>query len=63
MTHIRHGDDVLVSAHGNSLRAIIMVLDDLKEEDVPALELDTGVPIIYDFDLDGRVKTKTVLLK
>jgi 2,3-bisphosphoglycerate-dependent phosphoglycerate mutase len=63
MTHLRHGDDVLVAAHGNSLRAIIMVLDDLKEEDVPTLELDTGVPIIYEFDLEGRVKAKTVLLK
>jgi 2,3-bisphosphoglycerate-dependent phosphoglycerate mutase len=54
---------VLVSAHGNSLRSIIMVLDRLSEEEVPTLELDTGVPIVYEFDLDGKVQQKTVLLK
>jgi 2,3-bisphosphoglycerate-dependent phosphoglycerate mutase len=63
MAHIRHGDNVLVAAHGNSLRSIIMVLDNLSEADVPALELDTGVPIIYDFNLDGKAQKKTVLLK
>jgi 2,3-bisphosphoglycerate-dependent phosphoglycerate mutase len=63
MDHIRHGKNVLVSAHGNSLRSIIMVLDRLSEEEVPTLELDTGVPIVYEFDLDGKVQQKTVLLK
>ncbi|HEY9736753.1 MAG TPA: 2,3-bisphosphoglycerate-dependent phosphoglycerate mutase [Trichocoleus sp.] len=61
MSHIKQGDNVLVAAHGNSLRAIIMVLDQLKEEDVPTLELVTGIPIVYEFDSDGNVLKKIIL--
>lgn len=63
MSHIQQGDNVLVSAHGNSLRAIIMALDNLTPEQVLDLELDTGVPIIYVFDEAGKVVEKQVLLK
>lgn len=63
MGHIRQGDDVLVAAHGNSLRAIITQLDNLKPEQVPGLELDTGVPMVYTFDGKGSVPQKTVLQK
>ncbi len=58
---IRMGKDVLVVAHGNSNRAIVMALDDLSEEEVPGLELPTGVPLIYDMDENGNVKDKRVL--
>lgn len=61
LTHVKHGDDVLVSAHGNSLRSIIMVLDRLSEEEVPNLELATGIPIIYDIDSEGNVTDKVTL--
>ncbi|HEY9764235.1 MAG TPA: 2,3-bisphosphoglycerate-dependent phosphoglycerate mutase [Trichocoleus sp.] len=61
MLHIKQGDNVLVAAHGNSLRAIIMELDNLKAEDVPALELATGIPTVYDFDNDGNVVKKIIL--
>lgn len=47
---LKKGKNVLVSAHGNSLRSIIMVLDKLSKEQVVHLELQTGLPIIYDFD-------------
>ncbi|MDP8929726.1 MAG: 2,3-diphosphoglycerate-dependent phosphoglycerate mutase, partial [Actinomycetota bacterium] len=50
---IRLGKDVLVVAHGNSNRAIVMMLDDMSEDDVPGLELPTGVPLIYDLEEDG----------
>jgi 2,3-bisphosphoglycerate-dependent phosphoglycerate mutase len=63
MSHIKQGDNVLVSAHGNSLRAIIMDLDSLVPEQVPGLELDTGVPIVYTLDTAGQVLEKRVLLK
>ncbi|MDP1835501.1 MAG: 2,3-bisphosphoglycerate-dependent phosphoglycerate mutase [Chlamydiales bacterium] len=43
------GKNVLVSAHGNSLRSILMYLDKLSEEEVVSLEIPTGVPIFYDF--------------
>jgi 2,3-bisphosphoglycerate-dependent phosphoglycerate mutase len=53
---IKQGNDVLVVAHGNSNRSIVMDLDGLSEEEVLALELPTGVPRVYDLDDDGSVK-------
>lgn len=63
MCHVKQGDHVLVSAHGNSLRSILMELDELSPEEVPKLELDTGVPIVYDFNEMGQISQKTVLTK
>ncbi|HEY9888100.1 MAG TPA: 2,3-bisphosphoglycerate-dependent phosphoglycerate mutase [Candidatus Obscuribacterales bacterium] len=63
MEHIRQGDNVLVSAHGNSLRAIMMELDALPPEAAPSLELDTGVPIVYTLDEAGIVLEKQILKK
>jgi 2,3-bisphosphoglycerate-dependent phosphoglycerate mutase len=40
----------LVAAHGNSLRALVMHLDQLSEEQVLELEIPTGVPLVYDLD-------------
>jgi 2,3-bisphosphoglycerate-dependent phosphoglycerate mutase len=48
--HLIEGRNVFVSAHGNSLRSIIMRLDGLSKEEVVALELPTGLPIIYDYN-------------
>ena len=61
MTHLKQGDNVLVSAHGNSLRSIVMVLDNLNEEEVPHLNLATGIPIVYDINSEGKVVSKEVL--
>jgi 2,3-bisphosphoglycerate-dependent phosphoglycerate mutase len=55
------GKNVLVVAHGNSNRSIVMKLDDLTEEGVLALELGTGVPLVYDLDPDGAVLGKAIL--
>ena len=55
------GDNVLVAAHGNSLRALIMQLDRLDPSEVPGLELATGVPIIYDMTAEGKMTDKIVL--
>lgn len=51
--YLKQGKNVLITAHGNSLRSIIMKLDGLTQEEVLHLELATGVPVIYDF-VDGR---------
>lgn len=48
--HLASGQNVLVSAHGNSIRSIIMHLDGLSKEEVLKLEVGTGVPIIYEYD-------------
>ncbi len=52
---------VLVSAHGNSLRAIVKDLDGLSDEEVVALEIPTGVPIVYRLDGEGRRVDKRIL--
>jgi 2,3-bisphosphoglycerate-dependent phosphoglycerate mutase len=57
---LRQGKHVLVAAHGNSIRSIVMKLDALSAEQVVALELETGVPLVYDVRLDGTVASKQV---
>jgi 2,3-bisphosphoglycerate-dependent phosphoglycerate mutase len=52
---IRQGKDVLVVAHGNSNRAIVMALEGLSPDEVLALELATGVPRVYELAEDGTV--------
>jgi 2,3-bisphosphoglycerate-dependent phosphoglycerate mutase len=52
---------VLVAAHGNSLRALIMELDNLGRDEVTKLNLATGVPIIYELDETGQTISKTDL--
>lgn len=48
------GEQILISAHGNTLRALIMALADMAEEEVEKFEIPTGTPIIYRFDAKGR---------
>lgn len=55
---VADGRDVLVFAHGNSNRAIVMELDGLSPDQVPGLELATGVPVVYDLAEDGTVRSK-----
>ena len=52
---------VLVAAHGNSLRAMVMALDGLTGEEIVGQEIATGVPIVYELNADTTVKTKMVL--
>src|SRR5262245_47589918 len=52
---IAAGRNVLVAAHGNSLRALIMKLEGLTGEEIVARELGTGIPIVYRLRADGRV--------
>ena len=47
---IIEGKNILVAAHGNSLRSLVMQLDDLSKEEVIPLEIPTGAPIIYSFE-------------
>ncbi len=55
------GRRVLVAAHGNSLRALVMVLDRLTPATIPSMELATGVPIVYRLNPDSTVESKDVL--
>ena len=55
------GQNVLVAAHGNSLRSLVMVLDRLSKEQILALNLATGVPMVYKLKADSTVTSKEVL--
>jgi 2,3-bisphosphoglycerate-dependent phosphoglycerate mutase len=55
------GERVLVAAHGNSLRALVMVLDRLTPNTVPAMEIATGIPLVYRLHADTTVASKEVL--
>lgn len=58
LPYLANGSNVMISAHGNSLRSIIMYLDHLTEEQVVHLELGTGVPIIYEYN-QGKFSKQT----
>ena len=58
---LKAGKNILVVAHGNSLRALIMHLDNLTGEEVVKLEIPTGVPILYEFDKDMKIVSKKEL--
>jgi 2,3-bisphosphoglycerate-dependent phosphoglycerate mutase len=58
---IRQGKNVLVVAHGNSNLAIVMRLEDVPVDEIPGVELATGVPLVYDLAEDGTMRGKTVL--
>ena len=59
--HVLRDETVLVSAHGNSLRALIMALEGRSGEEIVKLELATGVPIVYTLNADSTVKSKDIL--
>ena len=46
------GKNIIIVAHGNSLRGLIKYLDDLSKEEIVKVEIDTGRPIIYELDDD-----------
>ena len=58
---LSEGKTVLVSAHGNSLRALVMGIENLSPEEIVKLEIPTGVPIVYRFDETLNMLEKTVL--
>lgn len=47
---IRAGRRILIAAHGNSLRALVKILDDVSEEDIVGLNIPTGIPLVYELD-------------
>ena len=51
---LKAGETVIVSAHGNSLRALVKHLSQISDADILELEIPTGQPIVYDFDAAGR---------
>ncbi len=58
LPRVLRGERILVSAHGNSLRALVMVLDRLGPTEIVKRELGTGVPMIYRLNADATVASK-----
>jgi 2,3-bisphosphoglycerate-dependent phosphoglycerate mutase len=51
---IKAGNRVIISAHGNSLRALVKYLDNISDEDILTLNIPTGIPLVYELDDDMR---------
>ena len=58
---LEEGKNVLISAHGNSLRAITMFVEKISEQEISGVEIPTGVPIVYSFDEDMKLIDKQTL--
>ena len=61
LPRVLRGERVLVSAHGNSLRALVMVLDHLSPQEIVKREIGTGVPLIYRLNADSTVAERKVM--
>ena len=61
MPKVIEGSSILIAAHGNSLRSLIMELDSISSEEIVNLEIPTGAPIQYIFDEDGSINKKIKL--
>lgn len=55
---LQSGKKVLVTAHGNSLRALIKYLDDVSDEDIAGLNIPTGIPLLYELDAHLKPRKK-----
>jgi 2,3-bisphosphoglycerate-dependent phosphoglycerate mutase len=58
---LRRGETVLISAHGNSLRALVKVLENLSDDEIVGVEIPTGIPIVYRLDDDLSIISKKML--
>ncbi len=61
LPRVLRGETVLVAAHGNSLRSLVMVLDGMTQDTITKLNLGTGIPMIYKLNADSTVADKRVL--
>ena len=58
---LKEGKTVLVSAHGNSLRSITKHVENVSDDEIPNVEIPTGIPIIYTFDKEMKIVDKKIL--
>ena len=60
---ILENNNIIIAAHGNSLRSLIKYLDDISDEDIVKLEIPTGAPMHYVFNQSGKVISKQNLIE
>jgi 2,3-bisphosphoglycerate-dependent phosphoglycerate mutase len=58
---LRDGKNVLVAAHGNSLRALVKMLDDISEDEITGFNIPTGIPLAYELDADLKPLSREFL--
>jgi len=58
---LRDGKNVLVAAHGNSLRALVKMLDDISEDEITGFNIPTGIPLAYELDDDLKPLSRDFL--
>jgi 2,3-bisphosphoglycerate-dependent phosphoglycerate mutase len=58
---LKAGKDVLIAAHGNSLRALVKMLDEISDEEITGFNIPTGVPLAYELDDDLKPKSRAFL--
>lgn len=58
MKSVKEGRRVLVSAHGNSIRAILKYIDNIPEDVITKIDIPTGVPLVYEFNEDFSAPIK-----
>jgi 2,3-bisphosphoglycerate-dependent phosphoglycerate mutase len=58
---LKDGKNVLIAAHGNSLRALVKMLDDVSDEEITGLNIPTGIPLAYELDKDLRPLSREFL--
>ena len=61
LNDLRDEKTILVVAHGNSLRSIVMYIEDISTEEIPHIEIPTGVPIVYTFTKSMKLLGKKFL--
>ena len=52
---MKAGENIIIAAHGNSLRALVKHLNGISDDDIAELNIPTGIPLVYDFDADLNV--------
>ena len=57
------GENVIITAHGNSLRSIIMYVEELSEEEIISVEVTTGLPIVYEYENKNIIKKTELFVK
>ncbi|MFW5686759.1 MAG: 2,3-diphosphoglycerate-dependent phosphoglycerate mutase [Halanaerobium sp.] len=58
---MKKGKKIIISAHGNSLRALVKHLDGISDDEIPSVNIPTGRPLVYEFDEKMKVKDKYYL--
>jgi 2,3-bisphosphoglycerate-dependent phosphoglycerate mutase len=61
LPELQAGKNVLIVAHGNSLRSITKYVENISDQDIPNMEIPTGLPIIYTFDFQMKLQKKVLL--